>query len=151
MKWRKSGKRIAPSCWVRSHGVMNGRLAGSCSTEITKSRSDSIVGRRRRLEPEGGMEDTGASIASDCRPDGTPSPSRVTEHFQAAAADAAPPVRRRRPLGEAPKALRGASYIYLDLVAMQLHQVAAGLRLALAHQAAERIDAGRKAQVAEFD
>ena len=29
MKWRKSGKRTAPSCWVRSHGVMNGRLAGS--------------------------------------------------------------------------------------------------------------------------
>src|SRR6185312_10609691 len=47
MKCRKSGKRTAPSCCVRSHGVMNGRLAGSRSTEITKSRSESIVGRSR--------------------------------------------------------------------------------------------------------
>src|SRR6186997_3477685 len=47
MKWRKSGKRTAPSCWTRSHGVMNGRFAGSSSTEPTKSRSESIVGRSR--------------------------------------------------------------------------------------------------------
>src|SRR5262245_28012071 len=47
MKWRKSGKRTAPSCWVRSHGVMKGRFCASVSTEITKSRSLSIVGRSR--------------------------------------------------------------------------------------------------------
>src|SRR5688572_12792918 len=47
MKWRKSGNRIAASCWVRSQGVMNGRLSGSCSSESTNSRSLDIVGRRR--------------------------------------------------------------------------------------------------------
>src|SRR4030095_10348755 len=47
MKWRKSGNRIAASCWVRSQGVMNARLAGSCSSESTNSRSLVIVGRRR--------------------------------------------------------------------------------------------------------
>ena len=48
MKWRKSGKRTAPSCCVRSQGVMNGRLWLSASTVTTKSRSDSMVGRRCR-------------------------------------------------------------------------------------------------------
>src|SRR6478609_7203224 len=47
MKWRKSGNRIAASCWVRSQGVMNGRLSGSCSSESTNSRSLVIVGRSR--------------------------------------------------------------------------------------------------------
>ena len=47
MKWRKSGKRIAPSCWMRSQGVMNGRFAGSFSTEQHEVEVDSIVGRRR--------------------------------------------------------------------------------------------------------
>src|SRR5688572_21959218 len=47
MKWRKSGKRTAPSCWMRSQGVMKGRFIASCSTVATKSRSLSMVGRRR--------------------------------------------------------------------------------------------------------
>src|SRR5664279_133454 len=55
MKWRKSGKRTAPSCCTRSHGVMNGRLSGSFSTEPTKSRSDSIVGLRRTPAPATGV------------------------------------------------------------------------------------------------
>src|SRR5438094_7762815 len=99
MKWRKSGIRTAPSCWVRSQGVMKGRFAGSCSTEITNSRSESMVGRRRR--------GSGA-------PDAVTGPSRI----ELMAAD--------------------ASDVDLDRVAVQFHQVAARLRLALAHQAGQR-------------
>src|SRR5712675_1622681 len=103
MKWRKSGKRIAPSCWVRSHGVMNGRFAPSRSTEITKSRSDDIVGRSRTFMT-------------------TP-----------------------RPAWERP----ARSHIHLDRVPVQLHQVAARLRLALAHQLRQRRRGRLEAQLAE--
>src|SRR5450631_929155 len=92
MKWRESGNRIAPSCRVRSHGVMNGRFAPSCSTEMTKSRSEVMVGRKRTGNAL--MEETAAGRSSRSTP----------------------------------------SHIHLDLVAVQLHQVAARLRLALAHQ-----------------
>ena len=48
MKWRKSGKRTAPSCWTRSHGVMNGRFAG-----IVLDRADEVeVGEHRRPEAQ---------------------------------------------------------------------------------------------------
>src|SRR6478735_2681785 len=47
MKWRKSGKRMAASCWVRSHGVMNCRWPPSFSSDSTYSISLLMVGRRR--------------------------------------------------------------------------------------------------------
>src|SRR5487761_2604182 len=101
MKWRKSGKRIAPSCWVRSQGVMNGRLALSCSTEIAKSWSELMVGRRRT-----------AGLFM-CRPCAWRAPAKRGP---------SQPGRYR------------VSHVHLDLVAVQLHQVAARLRFALAHQ-----------------
>src|SRR5215203_3666052 len=100
MKWRKSGKRTAPSCWTRSHGVMNGRLAGSFSTEPTKSRSESIVGRSRMASPRSLLM---ARRGSGARA-GVTTPSHVD----------------------------------LDGIAAQLHELAARLRFALAHELGQR-------------
>src|SRR5580765_6424036 len=131
MKWRKSGKRTAPSCWTRSHGVMNGRFAGSFSTEPTKSRSESIVGLSLIVEPLAPL----MAIASWSRRRRRASPSRWPW-------PAAPP---RAPHGRAsaaaPRAAR-PSHVDLDRVAAQLHQLAARLRLALAHQLGERHGGG---------
>src|SRR5689334_8023710 len=113
MKCRKSGNRIAPSCWVRSQGVMYARFAGSCSTESTKPRSDCMVGRRRSAAAGSG---------------------RFMRKPEAADGSRGGRTKRSR-----------ASDVDLHLVGVALHQVAARLRLALAHEPRQRLGGGREA------